>query len=580
MTALRAIFAIGLAAFWLISAAPPMFQTPLSGYTGTHALQTAALFYLPTIRVNRNSPAYRAGLRTGDALGCLSMRDSRLLLQPLGSEQGYRPGTPISTCVNRSGTVQTIRFVAQPDRRIRNFYGGNLIAALRLCVVLVFFLTGIALLIVRPGLMTWVFYAYCLSSAPSYSAQVNSSTLSAWQYAIVAGLPTVGTWSAVAFLLLFAVLVPDDRVPPGWRRIALWISSTVAAIWVAMGIVQTFYTGIGIASALRVNVDEALTAVTVLVVIARLVTMQRTERARFGWAAFAIIFGVVTNDMRNIFALTHGWTQQLSVVASLLTVVMPIALVYAILRRHVIDVRFVISRTVVYAVITTLVVGLIGAVDWATSAYLHEARFALAIDAIVTIALGFLLHRTYRWLEYAVDFLLFRRKHEGEEYLRRLGRTLSFAQSEESIDHALVDAPCDKFDLVAAALFRLRSGAFAPVYSAGWNTLELPAFERDGDAVRFLMAERTRLYLTDLHARVQSASFESGTAPAVAIPILEGNSLTGFALYALHRDGTKLDPDEIESLERLCEMAAQAYTGIELAQYRSFTAPSLATEIR
>ncbi len=578
MTALRAIFAIGLAAFWLLLAAPPMFQTPLGGYTGTHALATGASFYRPVVTVDRGSPAYRAGLRTGDVLGCLSMRDFRLLLQPTGSEQGYRPGTPISTCVSRLGTVRPVRFVAQPGHALPNIYGGNLIAALRLCVVLVFFLTGIALLTIRTSLMTWIFYAYCLCSAPSLSAQLNSTILPAWQFAIVYGLTALGTWSAVAFLLLFAVLVPDDRIPRGWRGTAFWISSIVAIIWVSLGIIRSVYTGIVMAPAIRFDVEWALTAATILVVIARLVTMERTERARFGWAAFAIIFGVVANDLRNVFATTHGWTQELSTVAAVLTVVMPIALVYAILRRHVIDVRFVISRTVAYAVITTLVVGLIGVVDWATSAYLHEARFAMALDALVTVALGFLLHRTYRWLEYAVDFFLFRRKHEGEEYLRRLGRTLTFAQTEESINRALVDAPCDKFDLVAAALFRLRSGAFAPVYSVGWNPLELPAFERDDDAVRFLMAERTRLYLTDLHARVHGASFESGTAPAVAIPIFEGNSLTGFGLYALHRDATKLDPDEIETLERLCETAAQAYTGIELARYRSLTAPSLATE--
>jgi hypothetical protein len=577
MTALRAIFAIGLAAFWLLLAAPPMFQTPLGGYTGTHALVTGAPFHQPVVAVDRGSPAYRAGLRTGDVLGCLSLRDANLLLQPLG-QQGYRPGTPISTCVTRLGTTRTIRFVARPGPALPNYYGGNLTAALRLCVVLTFFLTGIALLTLRPSLMTWIFYAYCLCNAPSFSALVNSTILPAWQYAIVAGFTGLGTWSAVAFLLLFAVLVPNDRIPQGWRRTAFWISSIVALIWVSLGIMRAVYTGVIMALPIRYDVDEALTAATILVVVARLVTMERMERARFGWAAFAIIFGVVANDVRNVFAAGHGWTQELSIVASVLTVVMPIALVYAILRRHVIDVRFVISRTVVYAIITTLVVGLIGVVDWATSVYLHEARFAMALDALVTIALGFLLHRTYRWLEYAVDFFLFRRKHEGEAYLQRLARTLSFAQTEESVDHALVDAPCDKFDLVAAALFRLRSGVFAPIYAAGWNTLELPAFERDDDAVRFLMAEHTRLYLTELHARVHGASFESGTAPAVAIPIFEGNSLTGFALYALHRDGTKLDPDELETLERLCETAAQAYTGIELAQYRSFTAPSLAAE--
>lgn len=57
--------------------------------------------------------------------------------------------------------------------------------------------------------------------------------------------------------------------------------------------------------------------------------------------------------------------------------------------------------------------------------------------------------------------------------------------------------------------------------------------------------------------------------PAVAIPIFQGATLTAFALYGLHRDGTKLDPDELETLERLCDSGAQAYTLIENSRYRA-----------
>ncbi len=33
--------------------------------------------------------------------------------------------------------------------------------------------------------------------------------------------------------------------------------------------------------------------------------------------------------------------------------------------------------------------------------------------------------------------------------------------------------------------------------------------------------------------------------------------------------GTELDPDEIDTLERLCDAAAQAYTSVELRRYRA-----------
>jgi hypothetical protein len=251
---------------------------------------------------------------------------------------------------------------------------------------------------------------------------------------------------------------------------------------------------------------------------------------------------------------------------------------YAILKRHVIDVRFVIGRTVVYAAITTIVVGLIGLVDWATSAYLHEARVAMAIEALVTIGLGFILHRTYRRLEYCVDFFLFRRKYEAESYLRRLARTLHFAGREDAVDRALVHDPYEKFDLTAAALFRAHGTSYVPTYARDWNDLEIPSFDRDHDVVRFMLAERMRLVVGDLREYVAAPFRELGAAPAVAIPIFQGNRLTAFAMYGIHRTGTKLDPDEIETLEHLCEAAAQAYTGIELARYQRAAPASLAVE--
>lgn len=576
MTALRAFVTIGLAAFWLLLVAPPMFQTPPSVYAGTHLKLTGALVQPNLVRVDPGSPAFRAGLRTGDVLGCLSSRDSALLIS-FGPTAAYRAGTPISTCVRRNGALQTVRFIAQAGPPVPNYYGSNALAALRLCVVLVFFLTGIALVMSRPSPMTWVFYAYCLGSAPSFAAGLNWTVLPAWEYAIAAGIPTLGSGVAVAFLLLFAVLVPSHDLPTGWRRVAFQIACAIAFVDIVLVGTSFFYTGALLNPSVTNSVDEALTAVTVLIVVARLATMERTERARFGWAAFAIIFGVVANDLRNV--LSVGPFQSFSVVAADLTVVMPICLTYAILKRHVIDVRFVISRTVVYAVLTTLVVLVIGIVDWVTSAYLTQVRVAMAIDAVVTIALAFALHRTYRWIESAVDSLLFRRKHQAATYLHRMARTLLRAEKEETIDRELVHGPYERLELQMAALFRAQGRCYVMSAAAGFGAIGDPAYDTEHELVRFLMTERTKVDIRELRTHVADQIEEQGAPPAVAIPIFQGDELSAFAVYGIHRDGTKLDPDEIETLEHLCEVGAQAYVRIELLRYRTLAqapAPALA----
>jgi GAF domain-containing protein len=213
-------------------------------------------------------------------------------------------------------------------------------------------------------------------------------------------------------------------------------------------------------------------------------------------------------------------------------------------------------------------------VDFLTSAYLSQTRLALAIDAAVTIGLAFVLHRAYRWIESAVDFMLFRRKHEAERYLDRVAHTLMFAEREEAVDKALVHDPYDKLRLTAAALYRAREGAYVAARLEGWTALNAPQLCSDDDLVRFMIAERCKIVVGDLRSHVAEPFRAQGHTPTIAIPIFQGNRLTGFAVYGIHRDGTKLDPDEVETLERLCAAAAQAYTGIELARYQGAEARS------
>lgn len=93
--------------------------------------------------------------------------------------------------------------------------------------------------------------------------------------------------------------------------------------------------------------------------------------------------------------------------------------------------------------------------------------------------------------------------------------------------------------------------------------------------VRFLKAERSRIYIDDLNVRVAEAFADAGAIPTVAVPIFDGDDLGGFALYGLHRDGTRLDPDEVALLEALAESAGQAYVRVENARLRSLMAAPL-----
>ncbi|MBV8637610.1 MAG: GAF domain-containing protein [Candidatus Eremiobacteraeota bacterium] len=568
MNPLRAFVAIGFAAICFACVAPPMFMTPPRIYSGVHLVATGKLVEPNRVSIDADSPAFRAGLRTGDVLRCLNVRDHALLIRDsLRLHYGYQPGTALSTCAERNDGMHIVTFVAGTRGIVPLAHGSVGLAIVRLAVVLVFLTAGIALVIVRPSPMTWAFYCYCLGSMPSSAPLEVWTILAPRQYELASGIPFTLAWTASPCLLLFSVLVPDFGVPNGWRRIAFIVTTALTGLWSAAVVFRFLFTSAVIDPRLLNAGDTAFSSLALIVIVTRLVLMEREGRARFAWAAAAIIFGIVANDARNILSQIP-MLQQLSTAVAISTVFMPLALAYAILKVHVIDVRFVISRTLVYGALTTALVAAIGLIDWISSSFLKQVRAAVLVDAVLTIALAFALHRIYGWLEHAVDFIVYRRKHDAESSLSRLARTLQNAEREEMIDNAVVYAPYEKLDLTMAALFRAHGPVFPVSVAAGVNLLGSQLLDPADELLRVLAAERRTKNVRDLSVHIPAEFQAFGAAPGVAVPIVDGSDVIAIAVYGIHRDGTKLDPDEVETLEDLCEKAGHAYLRRELLNYR------------
>lgn len=95
---------------------------------------------------------------------------------------------------------------------------------------------------------------------------------------------------------------------------------------------------------------------------------------------------------------------------------------YAVLRLRVVDISVVIDRALVYGVVTTLVVGIIAAVN---SLALHETLtpgVSLAIQVLVPLALGIVLGRVRSVVDKLVEQLFFRKRYLAEKALKTFAR--------------------------------------------------------------------------------------------------------------------------------------------------------------
>lgn len=555
---MRAVIVTTLALITLLLAGAPMFMHPPTGYFGITFRDNGALVQPNVIDVAPHSPAHEAGLRSGDSVSCISLRDGAIL-----NGGGYTPGTPVNLCVTHDGVRRYVRLVPQTRPPATSIYGSDALAAVRLTGYALFLLCAAILVLGRPSLMTWLFFGYAIFASPNSASSFNLTFLDPTLYAFIAVLFAVMTLGQTALLLGFTILVPDDAPPTIARKRALAIAWVLLPVLAVIGILTWAQTAFTVTFHVAEWTSWSSTAIVIIALTCRLSTMKGAERARFAWAAFAIVWTVII----DVFRLVGVLPAPTSSMVSLFAVVTPLVLLYAVFNRHVIDIRFVVSRTLVYAVITTLVIAIVGAVDWATSAYLHEVKIAMALDALATIAVAFALNRLHRWIERAVDIALFREKYAAEEYLDRLGRTLLDAQREETIHSELVRAPVRALNLTMAAVFREAESAFTVCASAGRDVNLPPAFDRDHEVVRFLNADRALVRLRDI-------AFESRAE--IAIPIFQGKRLTGFVLYGAHSDGTQLDPDEVETLKRFCDSAAQAYISITYERYNGLPSTALA----
>ncbi len=106
---------------------------------------------------------------------------------------------------------------------------------------------------------------------------------------------------------------------------------------------------------------------------------------------------------------------------------------YAILRHRVVDVKVVVSRTLVYAMTTSLVLGLFALFESLIERTTLGHRASLMLELAVPLGLGVSLSTVHRRIDTLVDRVIFRRQYREEMALRRFAIESAFVNQPDTL---------------------------------------------------------------------------------------------------------------------------------------------------
>lgn len=389
-----------------------------------------------------------------------------------------------------------------------------------------------------------------------------------------------------ATLLHFFLRFPDRTRENGSnrRRRSYWLYAPSALIFAASAVVSTRRFVLGVAGEIEEQVVLALsTAYFVAYMLASLVVFVRAYRASpraQKQKLRVVIAGTVAGLLPFVAATLHAsirpeaGSMSFTLPAELCLGFVPIAFAYAILKHGAIELTTVVRKSIVYALLTGLLIATYYALVQTAGAFLSR-EFGLSeavwgTIAVVVLAIAFAPVRER--VQAAVDRLFYRTeyvyKHEVIDFGRRLARTLT---REEILDHFV--GRCEA----------LLHPSFVAVYLHGKDkdlVLERvegarPGLSRTFPSESFLGRYLTR-YRTPLMVEYLDRSWErphldpdargvlSIPGLAACVPIAAPDRLLGVALLGQKRSALAYRRADAELLETFADQLALVIENADL----------------
>jgi hypothetical protein len=518
-----------------------------------------------------SSPAWRAGLRTGDRIDlarmhCLPGDDSRCrdALAVLGGVDYVLP--------KQTFTIDLAPNGAQPAREVTLIAEqppSNLVVR---AVILLDQIAGIAVVLAaawlvwtRPGPMSWGFFLYVNWFNPGQSYAFYA-ILQQWPAVLLAQnlAGCIAQAAGYAGLLLFVLRVPNDRIEKRWLPVqhALpWLGLILALLLLAsygsvFGYPTETVTRVGILAGFQV----ALAALAILLERRRTQTPEDYQRVR--WVIWGCLIGLPAFLIAELASWTTffetrwgDFTPREDIIGLLYLIngVLCLFVFEALRRPRVVSVMIPLRRVTILGMTLSLPVLLLH--QQVERMQEHLPVWAWLLIGAVTI---FLITRLHEGAVHLAD-RYFNRALDAVE--KELGSAMLKAKELAEIDRLLAHEPFRRLKLTSAASFR----------RAGHNYVRGAAAEGwDGASMEKLAPEAPLLQsaATGKPFSVPDGGDEADLPQGLARPVLgvpAANPLRCYALsfYGTHASGTYLDHNERGMLARLAARAAAMYAELE-----------------
>jgi len=370
------------------------------------------------------------------------------------------------------------------------------------------------------------------------------------------------TFAAVALFLLVH-LCSRFGVRTSWRRALEWLAYTMiagrlaGALLLAIGITTLRIDPLVFGNETHWLAFGDLTNIAIVVIaMVAVSTTTPSQRPRAAWLILPLPIGfAATATISSTSSITPSWfiAQSITVLTNLALLLAALAVTYALLKRRVVDIGFVLSRSIAVAIVSLIVVSAFVLMEWLLGTILADVSHAtgLIANAGLALVLGVSLRFIHRRVDIFVDAVMFRKRYEDERALRDFSKEAAFVTNREALlDQALAKLLAHT-DARTAGIFLQADGVYHAVRSSDGT---MQSIDENDPAI---------LALKTWHKPLDPHHFASALHGDLALPMIARGQLLGVILCGQRFGGEAYAPDDMDALAVFSQGIGSAYDSLD-----------------